>query len=237
MKNYVVGDIHGRYAALLEVLRSSKFNYVEDHLIVLGDIVDGGEQTRQCFDELLKIKHVVVVLGNHDAWALQWMRTGDILPVWWNQGGIWTAKSYGFQIKNVPHEHVALLEQAEPYYEFGNMLFVHGGFDPHLPIERQDPEVLMWDRDVIERFRNGAVTHYEKVFIGHTTVQLIENDTEFTEPLRFGALRMLDTGAGWSGRLTIMNIDTEQFWQSEVQSHPEDSLVMNSWELALKPTE
>jgi len=27
---------------------------------------------------------------------------------------------------------------------------------------------------------------------------------------------MMDTGAGWSGKLTIMDIDTNEFWQSDV---------------------
>ena len=27
---------------------------------------------------------------------------------------------------------------------------------------------------------------------------------------------MIDTGAGWEGRLTIMDIETKQFWQSDL---------------------
>jgi NAD-dependent SIR2 family protein deacetylase len=39
-----------------------------------------------------------------------------------------------------------------------------------------------------------------------------------TKPLKIGNLFCLDTGAGWDGRLTIMNVETEDFWQSELQT-------------------
>jgi serine/threonine protein phosphatase 1 len=28
----------------------------------------------------------------------------------------------------------------------------------------------------------------------------------------------IDTGAGWSGKLTIMNVDTKEYWQSDLIS-------------------
>ena len=56
MKTFVIGDIHGRFKALKEVLKNSKFDYINDKLIVLGDIVDGGIRTYDVVEELLKIK-------------------------------------------------------------------------------------------------------------------------------------------------------------------------------------
>ena len=66
MSRFTVGDIHGRYEALIEVLKASKFNYLEDKLILLGDICDGGYNTYEVVEELLKIKNLVFCLGNHD---------------------------------------------------------------------------------------------------------------------------------------------------------------------------
>jgi len=66
MKTFTIGDIHGRYKALKEVLKLSKFDYDNDKLIVLGDIVDGGINTYKVVEELLKIKNIIFVLGNHD---------------------------------------------------------------------------------------------------------------------------------------------------------------------------
>lgn len=41
MRKFVIGDIHGGYKALIEVLVASSFNKEEDQLIVLGDVADG----------------------------------------------------------------------------------------------------------------------------------------------------------------------------------------------------
>ena len=72
-KTFVLGDIHGAYKALTQVLDQSRFDYEKDTLISLGDTCDGWPDTRKCFDELLKIKNLVYILGNHDFWALRWM--------------------------------------------------------------------------------------------------------------------------------------------------------------------
>ncbi len=228
MATYAIGDIHGRIAALKQCLAKASFDKKHDMLIVLGDVADGGLHTKQCFDELLTIPNLIYVLGNHDAWALQWMKTGDILPIWWNQGGLWTAKSYDFMIKNVPKAHIKLLENAELYFVKDKMMFVHGGYDPKksLELQEKEKEYMMWDRSIIDRAKNGAkFPGFKKVFIGHTTVQLMAYGTDTTgldcKPLNFGKLWMLDTGAGWSGKLTIMDIHTEKYWQSDKQE-PEE---------------
>jgi serine/threonine protein phosphatase 1 len=74
MKKFVIGDIHGGYKSLLQCLERSDFNYEEDQLIVLGDVVDGWPETPQCIEELLKVKNLIYIMGNHDAWADQWLR-------------------------------------------------------------------------------------------------------------------------------------------------------------------
>src|SRR5208283_2622447 len=81
-KTWVIGDIHGRANALHEVLALANFRDETDRLITLGDIVDGGEDTRGVFDRLVKIKHRIDILGNHEGqpgsgWARDWMTFAD----------------------------------------------------------------------------------------------------------------------------------------------------------------
>ena len=38
-----------------------------------------GLEAGQCIDELLKIKNLIYLLGNHDDWTLQWALTGENL--------------------------------------------------------------------------------------------------------------------------------------------------------------
>jgi serine/threonine protein phosphatase 1 len=221
MRRFVIGDIHGRHEALLQCLDRSGFDRERDLLIVLGDVADGGEAVAACFDELLTIKHLEYVLGNHDEWFLEWAKgeyADHLNMLWWNQGGLWTARSYGFSTFKVPAAHKRLLDDAHWYFELDGMVFVHGVFDPHKLLKEHEKHFLLWDRSIIDRAINGAkFPRYSKVFIGHTTVQLIQHDESFTEPLVIGKLHCLDTGAGWSGRLTIMDVDSGVFWQSDLQ--------------------
>ena len=52
MKTFAIGDIHGAYKALVQCLERSKFDYDNDRLIVMGDVVDGYPDVKRCFDEL-----------------------------------------------------------------------------------------------------------------------------------------------------------------------------------------
>jgi len=54
-------------------------------------------------------------------------------------------------------------------------------------------------------------THFEEIFIGHTPTTKQGTD----QPLTIFNITNLDTGAGHSGRLTIMDIDSRAFWQSD----------------------
>ncbi len=142
---FVIGDIHGAYRALRQCLDRSAFDYEADHLICLGDVADGWPETKAAVDELLRIKHLTYILGNHDWWTLEWMHTGTIEPVWFRQGGEATVKSYH---ASVPASHQAFFSNAPLYYVHQNKLFVHAGIDPLTPIADQDRDTFLWDRSL-----------------------------------------------------------------------------------------
>ena len=85
MKTFTIGDTHGNYRALKQCLERSNFDYENDTLIHLGDICDGWVYVYECVEELLKIKNLIPIKGNHDDWFLQWINTG-IHPDGWRQG-------------------------------------------------------------------------------------------------------------------------------------------------------
>jgi hypothetical protein len=85
-------------------------------------------------------------------------------------------------------------------------------FDPEKPIDDQDQQNLIWDRDLIQLSKCNVKLPYEKVFIGHTSTQHIYGGDQ---PVIYpNGLVALDTGAGWDGCLTVMDIDTGEQWQS-----------------------
>jgi len=216
MRSFVIGDIHGAYKALLQCLELSKFNKEEDRLICLGDVCDRGNQIKECVDELLKIKHIVYILGNHDAWTLEWAIQGHSNEDWLEQGGDTTIASY--KEAGMPKEHIRFLAKALLYFEESGRLFIHVGFDDDRGLKDTPKEMLFWDRSLLKKAKqldricsDWKFGDYEEVFIGHTSTQTFGKE----EPQKFCNVWAMDTGAGGYGRLTIMDIDTKEFWQSD----------------------
>ena len=228
-RRFVVGDIHGAYRALKQVLELSDFNYEKDLLISLGDVADGWSEVPECFEELLKIKNLAYVMGNHDNWLYQWFVFGDAPYIWTAQGGQATIDAYLRHYKKdgtkIGKRHEKFLSGVPFYYELDGMLFVHGGFAWKYPIKDQLPGDLMWDRHlftVASMMHKFNVTHpdraedvvksYKEVFIGHTSTSY-SDDT--LKPVHVSNVWNLDQGGGWEGKLTLMDIDTKKYWQSD----------------------
>ena len=219
MRRFVIGDIHGAHRAVLQCLERSKFDFKKDLLISLGDICDGWPEVDKVIDELLRIVRLKVILGNHDAWALRWMTDGWMDDVWTGQGGMATIGSYTRNGRGVPASHKNLFQNAPLFIELDSKLFVHGGLDPSAEITEQDPELLMWDRDLLSdavkmsrkntRHRYGK---WEDIFVGHTPTLHYKT----LEPIHACNVWAIDTGCGWSGKLTIMDIDSHEYWQSDL---------------------
>lgn len=215
MRTLVIGDIHGQHRALRECLKLCGFDYEKDRLIALGDVCDRGAKVKESIDELLKVRHLVYLLGNHDAWTLEWAVYGQYSEDWMKQGGAETAASY--EGIGMPEAHIALLAGAPLYFEEGKRLFVHAGFDAERGVKGTPWEVFIWDRtlameadklhEVSPEFR---IRGYDEIFIGHTPTTLFGE----TLPRKRCNVWFLDTGAGVGGKLTIMDIETKQYWQA-----------------------
>lgn len=89
---FVIGDIHGNFKALKDVLRKINFNYEKDLLIFLGDLTDGHSEPEKCLKELLKIKHLIPIIGNHDLYLKKWLEKNIISDKWKKIGGLETIK-------------------------------------------------------------------------------------------------------------------------------------------------
>lgn len=211
-KTFVIGDIHGAYRALRQCLLKAGFDYERDHLISLGDVCDGWPETRHAVDELMRVKHLTYILGNHDLWALEWMNTGLAQEIWLTQGGQATVNSYH---DGVPPAHVDFFERALPYYIHHNKLFVHAGIDPRRPLKEQNLNTFLWDRDLAQmaldfymRESREKLSVFDEIYIGHTPIP-------FSRPIHACEVWLMDTGAGWSGTLSMMNIDSKEIFTSD----------------------
>jgi serine/threonine protein phosphatase 1 len=222
MRKFVMGDIHGAYKALKQCLQISKFDYENDLLIQLGDVVDGYPQSFECVEELLKIKHLIAIKGNHDD-----LFGKATLSSYLNVAGKSVhlfSKGSGFKsalkLNDIPASHKAFFDSQLTYYiDDENRCFVHAGFKTDLPFSAQKTEDFYLDRSLWEQAlackNNNKQFHikanFKEIYIGHTPTTKFDVD----KPMNAFNIHNLDTGAGHSGRLTIMDLETRNFWQSD----------------------
>jgi len=137
--------------------------------------------------------------------------------MWLTQGGYNTLKSYK---GNIPQSHVEFLKSVKLYHIENNILFVHGGIIPGTKEENNDKDTILWDRELIcnaykkcqnrPNYRMQDV--YQEIFVGHTTTGHFNKEYK---PIRCGEVTDVDTGGGWEGKLTIMDLDSREYWQSD----------------------
>lgn len=235
-----MGDPHGAHRAVAQVTDRAGFDPDHDRLVVLGDVCDGWPEADLICDTLLRLRNLVLIRGNHDLWALRWMREGLVDSVWIASGGLATLDAYARRAgrppprdvaecaelsRLVPAEHRALLEDARPFLTERRpggrkVLYAHAGWDPSRPECEQDESTLFWDRSFFEQARQEGppITDFDEVYIGHTP-------TATPVPVRYREVWALDQGAGWEGRLTLFNVDDQSFVQSDPvpELYPETS--------------
>ena len=233
MSIYVIGDIHGALKALQEVLIKANYNPEEDELIFLGDYVDGWTESAELVDFLIKLKEnnlpnkVTFIRGNHDNWCEDWLDRGWVPIIWQQNGGQVTLDSYVRTALLVEQSHKDFFHNLIDYHiDDDNNLFIHGGWayrEDEFPVSALYPnnagtnaKECHWDRSLIAGVKSAHATNtqfnatkpFNKVFIGHTA------NASFL-PEKYCNLWNIDSGGGWSGKLTIMNIDTEEYYQSD----------------------
>jgi serine/threonine protein phosphatase 1 len=221
-RTLVIGDAHGAIRALDQVLERAGFQQGVDRVVFLGDVCDGWPDVIPCIQRLVEIG-AECVWGNHDVWAADYLRTGVAQSLWTMQGGMATFLAFGAatgpQMAMVRNYLAALKDYIHDPPT--NYLYVHGG----IPVGGRlgslpDREYLTWDRDLYKAVvltsigrapDRGALTGFAKVFVGHTSTERFS-----TEPVSAGGVVLLDQGAGWGGKLSAMDADTGEFWQSDV---------------------
>jgi serine/threonine protein phosphatase 1 len=218
-RTFVMGDIHGEDYRLKECLKSVDFDYDNDTLIQLGDVVDRGYDVYECVEILMSIKNLIPIRGNHDEEWLIGLKTGQPTGLW-GQGGKETLASY-LDRKVNPEVHFEFFANQLPYYiDKNNNLFIHAGFNRHYPLVEQTELQYYWDRDLwlaalsFGKMREGGYKfkikdNFKEIFIGHTPTTYFDS----TKPMQAANIWNIDTGSGKGGLLTIMNLETKEFNQ------------------------
>jgi serine/threonine protein phosphatase 1 len=227
-RTLVIGDIHGGLRALHQIIDRANVSKA-DKLIFLGDYVDGWSQSPGVIDYLIDLKtkqECVFLRGNHDDLLYEWLSQSKENLEWYKHGGESSVEAYLSVTDEIKRKHISFLESLQDYYlDNENRLFIHAGFTNLNGVEYEYfPKLFYWDRTLWETalsldpniskdsdFYPRRFKKYNEIYIGHTPVTRIDK----TVPVQKANVWNMDTGAAFKGPLTIMDVETKKFWQSE----------------------
>jgi len=207
-RTMAIGDIHGCSKALSTILEQIEPS-VHDTIVVLGDFVNRGPDTRGVIDQLLSLQErcrLVTLIGNHEEMLLSAL-SGEHATTWLMAGGLSVLKSYGIASPaEMPGEHVQFVRGCRDYYETQTHLFAHANYLADRSLAEQTPAILRWAflRDHLpDRHCSG-----KRAIVGHTSQRT-------GKIFDHGHLVCIDTycyGGGW---LTALDVESEKIWQAD----------------------
>jgi serine/threonine protein phosphatase 1 len=220
---YAVGDVHGRADLLADmheaILKDAREVECETKMVIyLGDYVDRGNDSKGVVDLLLDKPlpgfDSYYLMGNHEAFLLEFLIDMEAGPGWFFNGGLQTLHSYGVKLnkddelsfdtlvriqdeflRKVPAKHLDFFRKLDFCRLEGDYFFVHAGIRPGIPLENQSDEDMLWIREEFLAYEE----EFEKIIVhGHTITWEPEVKTN-----RIG----IDTGAFASGVLTALVLE------------------------------
>jgi len=227
-RTLVIGDIHGGYKALQQVMQRANVTK-DDSLIFLGDYVDGWSETPALLSYLIQLKEkqdCIMIRGNHDDLVLDWFKTNESHPKWLQHGGASTMKAYESISPSIKAVHHTFLKELTNYHiDAQNRLFLHAGFaNLYGPASEFHSNTVYWDRTLWElvkaldknltpedAFYPERLKLFKEIYIGHTPTTRLG----ITKPMHLANVWNIDTGAAFKGPVSILDVDTKDFWQSD----------------------
>ncbi|WP_327003063.1 metallophosphoesterase [Dactylosporangium sp. NBC_01737] len=186
-RTVVVGDIHGCYDELLDLLDAVQL-HPDDLLVSVGDIVDRGPKPGDVVRFFQQRPNSVVVMGNHERKHVR---------------GIF---SYAQEITRLQlgdgYDSAVEWMRTLPYsFENGHVRVVHAAMLPGVPLAAQKEEILCGstsgERELTAMFPGG---HWHEHYTDAKPVVFGHHVTGREPLLRDGRVFGLDTGAchGWN---------------------------------------
>jgi Calcineurin-like phosphoesterase len=200
-RTIVVGDLHGCYDELMDLLTQVAFG-ADDRVVCVGDLVTKGPKSREVLDLFMTDQRFSSVMGNHDL-ALRRKWNGEKIKLKESQ------KPTHKALKKDKQHYVPYLNSLPFLIDLGSHLVVHAGLRPGVELHSQTTEDLTELRSLGKdrASRNGPPWYDEYdgdkvVLFGHWPAP---------EP-RLGRKAIgLDTGCVYGRRLTAFIIETGEF--------------------------
>ncbi len=205
-RDFLLGDLHGMYDALVAALAARAFDPARDRVISVGDLVDRGPDSERCL-ALLEEPWFFAVRGNHEEMMIAALLEGRGRAPWYLNGGAWIDDT---DEAAVAARLSALLERlplaltlALP--DGGRAGVCHAEY-PRRDWAQVEEAIadpgdrfrMLWGREILSRNLARAVAGVAFTVHGHTPL---------ARPLRLGNALFIDTGLVYGGPVPLFTLD------------------------------
>lgn len=221
-RDFAVGDIHGCFASLSNLMTQANFNPDRDRIFSVGDLVDRGPSSLDALNWIGQ-PWFHAIRGNHEQMAIE-ADLGITDPgLHVVNGGLWfyeateaQRNACGAKFARLPlaievatnNSTVGLVHAEVPGDDWPSFCGVLEG--PHPANFEHYERFALWGRDIIRgRSEFNGVAGIERVFVGHTPVAAL---------IQIGNVEYIDTGACFGKRLTMICFqgeDMDAIYQSD----------------------
>lgn len=213
---FAIGDIHGCFNSLKKMIEQEMQLAKSDKLVLLGDYIDRGSQSKEVIDYMIELKEkgfdIIPLRGNHEQMLLNAFSDDDQLPIWLLNGGKETLKSFGIgSLKKLEPSYLDFFKSLKLFYELEDNLFVHAGFNDEIQNPFTDTYHMVWkcrERYIHPLLKDKTIVHGHCVIPAITCDDRIKNNHPVIN---------LDTGCVFAdyssyGRLTALELTARRIY-------------------------
>lgn len=200
-RTIVVGDIHGCYDELLDLLAEARFAE-GDRLVAVGDLITKGPKSRDVLERFMSDPQFSAVIGNHDL-ALRRRWNGEKFKLKDSQ------KPTNKELKKEKERYLPYLNSLPFTIDLGTHLVVHAGLRPGVALHSQTTDDLTELRCLGPDRTQREGTPWYDVYDGEKVV--LFGHWPAPEPRRGKSAIGLDTGCVYGNQLTAYVIETDEF--------------------------
>lgn len=206
-KDYVVGDIHGNFRQLMQILLKMDFDFQKDRLFSVGDLCDRGQYSHEIL-KWMEHKWFIPVIGNHETLVLGYAQNIVGFDIMIKVGAQWWFEMEENDQEKIINYFENLPIAIEIETDYGTIGIVHAT----CPTDSWEDFKSGLSSEEGYKYANKAIWTYAKeenkrkildidyVIVGHTTQN---------ECLKWENIYLIDTGATYhTGYFTILDLQT-----------------------------
>lgn len=171
---FAIGDIHGCFDSLKELVENKLQLKKSDKVILLGDYIDRGDKSKEVIDYIIELQEqgfdIIPLMGNHETLLLDAFENEKNTSKWIQNGGNETLESFGLaSLKDIDLKYITFFEELKYYYSLDDFLFVHAGFNDNVVNPFSDFYTMLWKCK--ESYNNPLLTD-KTIVHGHNPIRV-----------------------------------------------------------------